>query len=111
LLLAEQLLDAEERKELHRMIFDVEKLVLETEVVPRETEDGIVWVERIIGKMSLYDIEMAIESNLDYYAYFQREDGIIVTKFDVERELEKIKGWLYEKVRQRAQGKRFSRFA
>jgi hypothetical protein len=54
---------------------------------------------------------MAIESNLDYYAYFQREDGVIVTKFDVERELEKIKGWLYEKVRQRAQGKRFSRFA
>lgn len=111
LLLAEQLLGPEEREELHRMIFEIEKLVLETEVYPKEQEDGtIVWVETIRGRLSLYDIEMASESNPDFYAYFQREDGRIITKFDVERELDKIKKWLYDKVRVRAQGRRFQKF-
>ena len=111
LLLAEQFLTDEQREELHSMIFDVEKLVLETEVIPRVDENGkLFWVERIRGKLSLYDIEMAIESNPDYYAYFQREDGTIVTKFDVERELNRIKGWLFAHIRQRASSKRFSKF-
>lgn len=110
-MLARQLLDAEERHELDEMLFEVEKMVLETEIVPKETEDGkLVWVERIRGQMSLYDIEMAMESNMDYYAFFQRDDGSVITKFDVERKLNKIKSWLYTRVRQRAQNRRFQRF-
>jgi hypothetical protein len=110
LLLAEQLVDESERQQLHEMIFNVEKLVLETEIVPKIKEDGtLIWVERIRGRLSLYDIEMALESNPDYYAYFQKEDGTIVTKFDVERELDKIKNWLYGKVRERSTNRRFSK--
>jgi hypothetical protein len=111
LLLAEQLLDPEEREELHQMIFDVEKRVLETAMEPKELEDGtVLWVEKVRGKLSLYDVEMALESNPDYYAYFELEDGTKVTKFDVERELNKIKSWLYQRVRERSIGKRFARF-
>lgn len=110
LLLAEQLLSPAEREELHEMIFNVERLVLETEVIPKEVEGKIVWVERIRGELSLYDIEMAIESNPDYYAYFMKEDGRMVTKFDVERELDRIKKWLFDKVRVRASTRRFTRF-
>lgn len=111
ILLAEQLLDPEEREELHKMIFEVEKTVLETEMEPKEKADGtVVWIERIRGRLSLYDIEMAIESNPDYYAYFEREDGMKITKFDVERQLNRIKSWLYARVRQRSQGRRFSRY-
>lgn len=109
-MLAEQLLDNEERKELMRMIFEVEKMVFETEIVPRELEDGrLIWVERIHGRLSLYDIEMALESNPDYYAYFERQDGRTISKFDIERELNRIKKWLYDKVRDRSQSRRFSR--
>lgn len=111
ILLAEQLLTHDEREELHDMIFDVEKMVLEIEVIPRELTDGrLVWVERIRGELSLYDIEMALESNPDFYAYFQREDGRMITKFDIERELNRIKAWLFEKVRERAENRRFTRF-
>jgi hypothetical protein len=60
--------------------------------------------------MSLYDIEMAIESNADYYAYFEKEDGTVVTKFDVERKLDNIRKWLYETVRVKSQNRRFMRF-
>ena len=110
ILLAEQLLAEEERDELHKMIFDVERLVLETEVIPQETQDGkIVWIERIKSRLSLYDIEMAIESNPDFYSYFEREDGVRVTKFDIERELNRIKAWLFEKVRARSSTRRFRR--
>lgn len=109
-MLAEQLLSQEERNELHKKIFDIEKFVLETEVVPKEYPDGsVVWVERIKGRLSLYDIEMALESNPDYYAYFERSDGSKVTKFDIERELSRIKAWIFEKVRLRSEGRRFSR--
>lgn len=110
LLLAEQLLSPEERNELHEMIFNVERMVLETEIVPKNIDGKFMWVERIIGELSLYDIEMAIESNPDYYAYFQKENGVLISKFDVERELDKIKKWLFDRVRQRAQGRRFTRF-
>lgn len=86
-------------------------MVFETEVIPKEQPDGtLLWVERISGQMSLYDIEMAIESNPDYYSYFTREDGHSVSKFDIERELNKIKSWLYAIVRERSQGRRFTRF-
>jgi len=111
ILLAEQLLDPEERLELHEKLFEVEKMVLETEIIPKEQEDGkVLWVERIKGNLSLYDIEMALESNPDYYCYFERPDGSKVSKFDVERELDRIKKWLYEKVRDRSQGRRFMRY-
>ena len=110
-MLAEQLLDPDEKDELHRMIFDVERLILETEVIPKEQPDGtILWVERISCSLSLYDIEMAIESNSDYYSYFETPDGRRVSRFDVERELDKIKKWLYERVRGRASKRRFNRF-
>ena len=111
ILLAEQLLEPDERLELHEKLFDVEKMVLETEIVPREQGDGtMLWVERIKGNLSLYDIEMAIESNPDYYCYFERPDGSKVTKFDVERELDRIKKWLYGLVRDRSKGRRFMRY-
>jgi len=105
------LLEQDERDALHQRIFDIEKMVFETEVIPKEQADGgIVWVERIKGRMSLYDIEMAIESNPDYYAYFTKVDGSTVSKFDIERELDKVKKWLYQIVRERSQGRRFTRF-
>ena len=105
------MLDPLEREELNEMIFNVEKMVLETEVIPKETEDGkLVWVERITNRLSLYDIEMALESNADYYAYFERDDGTKVSKFDIERELNRIKIFLYNKVRQRATMRRFTKF-
>jgi hypothetical protein len=108
---ANQLLSPEEREELNKKIFEVEKMVFETEMVPREMEDGsIVWVERIAGDLSLYDVEMAVESNPDYYAFFEREDGTVITKFDIERKLNKIKQWIFDIVRKRSEGKRFSRF-
>ena len=111
LLLANQLLDPQEREELNEMIFNVEKMVLETEVVPKETDDGkLVWVERIASRLSLYDIEMDLESNPDYYAYFEKDDGTKISKFDIERELNRIKIFLYTKVRQRASQRRFTKF-
>ena len=83
---------------------------METERFPREMVDGtVMWVERIRGELSLYDIEMAIESNPDFYAYFERADGLKVTKFDVERQLSRLKAWLFEKVRERSSGRRFNR--
>jgi hypothetical protein len=103
-------LDDEEREELHEKIFDIERMVLETERIPREMANGkVVWVERIKGRLSLYDIEMAIESNPDYYAYFERPDGLKVTKFDIERELSRLKSWLFDKVRDRSSNRRFNR--
>lgn len=111
ILLADQLLSAEERLELYKMIFDIEKMVLETEMVSEEQENGeVIWVEKVRGQLSLYDVEMAIESNPDYYAYFEKDDGTVISKFDIERKLDKLRKWLYEKVRSRAQGRRFNKF-
>lgn len=110
ILIAEQLLVPEERETLNQMIFDVEKMVLETEVMPVRQEDGkIVWVERIRGQLSLYDVEMALESNQDYYAFFQKEDGTIISKFDVERKLDGVRKYVYECLRKHAEGMRFNR--
>ena len=104
------LFDPRERVELQRRVFEIEKMVLETEVVPKEDENGqMYWVERIKGKLSIYDIEMAIESNPDYYAFFRREDGRAVSKFDVERELNELKKWIYDRVHAKASVRRFSR--
>lgn len=112
-MLADQFLQTDEdREELRRMIFEVEKLVLETEMVPIEDEQSgkLIWIERVKGERSLYDIEMALESNPDFFAYFIREDGTQITKFDIERRLDVIRKWLYSKVREKAQGRRFQKF-
>lgn len=96
LVLSYQLFADEELTALQQMVADVEAMVFDEE----QLEAGY----------SLYDIEMAIESNPDYYAYFDRSDGIQVTKFDVERRLDKVKQWIFARVRDKAQVRRFSRF-
>lgn len=58
---------------------------------------------------SLYDIEMALESNKDFTAYFERY-GTLIYKFDVERRLNKIKEWIFVLVKQKASQRRFKRF-
>jgi hypothetical protein len=97
-MLSFQLFDptSEQYAELQQMIRDVEELILS----PPQVGAGL----------SLYDIEMAFESNPDYYAYFERDDGVQVTKFDVERELSKIKSWIYQHVRVQAVGRKFQRY-
>lgn len=108
--LANQLLDDQGRQKLQEMIAEVEQMVLETKRVREELPDGSVkWKTVVKGEASLYDIEMAIESNMDYYAYFEKEDGTIVTKFDIERRLDKIRKWIFDSVRERAANRRFSR--
>ena len=89
-----------------------------------EVEDLVLSDKDIASGKTLYDIEMAIESNPDYYAYFQnpRKEVIwvnngmrrvkyaAITKFDVERELNKVKQWIFAVIRDRAEKKRFNRF-
>lgn len=91
-----QLFSDEELESLKRHIRDVELMVF----IPEEISYGL----------SLYDIEMALESNPDFYAYFERQDGDKVSKFDVERRLDKIRQWIFERVREKARARRFSRF-
>ena len=88
--------DSPEYNVLQENIMAIESLVFDE----KEMKAGV----------SLYDIEMAIESNPDYYAYFETSSGNRVTKFDVERELNKIKQWIYAEVRTRASTRRFRRF-
>ena len=76
----------------------------------RQVEETVLDDDQLELGMSLYDIEMAIESNPDYYAYFEKSNGTTITKFDIERELNKIKAWIYSKVREQAVGRKFSRF-
>ena len=76
----------------------------------REVEEMVLDENQITAGLSFYDIDMAIESNQDYYSYFERTDGIQVSKFDVERELSKIKAWIFSNVRVRASGRKFQRF-
>lgn len=92
-----QLFEDEELAELKFMIKGVEELVFTDEEID-------------MGK-SLYDLEMAIESNPDYYSYFEREDtGQTISKFDIERQLNQIKLWIYERVREKARARKFTRF-
>jgi hypothetical protein len=107
---ATQLLDADELVEMERKITKVEMLVNGVDRKVEITEDGEVnIVETSKGRLTLYDIEMAFESNPDYYAFFEREDGVKVTKFDIERELDKIRKWVFLKVKDRAYNMRFTR--
>lgn len=88
--------DSEEYAALQEMVRDIEETVFNE--------------EQIDAGYSLYDIEMLLESNPDYYAYFKKDNGSIVTKFDVERQLNKIKAFIYAKVRERATGRKFQRY-
>ena len=107
---ATQLLDADELVEMEKMITKVEMLVNGEERKVEIMEDGSVNIVSVPkGRLTLYDIEMAYESDPDYYACFEREDGIKVTVFDIERELDKIRKWLFLKVKDRAYGMRFTR--
>jgi hypothetical protein len=76
----------------------------------QQIEQMVLNEDQLRAGHSLYDIEMASESNADYYSYFEKDDGTIVTKFDVERELSKIKAWIYAHVREKAVGRKFLRF-
>jgi hypothetical protein len=87
---------SEEFEQLQLMIQAIEQMVLDD--------------NQLSAGMSLYDVEMAIESNPDYYAFFEKADGTTVTKFDIERELSKIKSWIYGKVRERAVGRKFVKY-
>jgi hypothetical protein len=99
MLLAFQLFDPKtpEYEQLQVMIEEVEWMVF----TPDEINSGF----------SLYDIEMAMESNPDFFSFFVMDDnGNMITKFDIERELNKIKSWIYSKVREKAIGRKFQRF-
>jgi hypothetical protein len=129
---AKQLLNAEQEKRLSNMVREVEKMVLEEEFwfniflckkcqAVWKTEDD--WyevatcknpncksydVKLIQERHSLYDIEMAIESNRDYTAFFNRY-GQKIYKFDVDRKLNKIKEWIFVIVKEKASSIRFNR--
>lgn len=75
----------------------------------QQVEYMVLDEDQINAGFSLYDIEMALESNPDFYSFFERSDGLIVTKFDVERKLNEIKQWIYSIVRQKAVGRKFQR--
>jgi len=107
---ATQMLEADELVEMEKMIGKVEMIVNGSDTKVEVMEDGtVILVETSKGQLTLYDIEMAFESNPDYYAFFERDDGIKVTKFDIERELDRIRKWLFLKVKDRAHNMRFTR--
>lgn len=60
-------------------------------------------------RQSLFDIEMCIESNKDYMAFFTRYHNKI-SKFDIERRLNAIKQWVMNIVREKSSKRRFKRF-
>jgi hypothetical protein len=88
--------DTEQYAVLQEAIKDIELMVLDE--------------EQIASGLSLYDLEMAIESNADYYSFFVRNDGQTVSKFDVERELNKVKAYIYAEVGKIARGRKFQRY-
>jgi predicted Zn-ribbon and HTH transcriptional regulator len=129
---AKQLLNHEQEKRLASMVREVEKMVLEEEFyynvfVCKSKECNHVWrteddwyevascpkcksydAKLVQERHSLYDIEMAIESNRDFTAFFNRY-GAKIYKFDIERKLNKIKEWVFVIVKEKAQSRRFTR--
>jgi len=95
-LLANQLLDGEDNIQMHLMIEQIEKLCLSLD----ERKKGLIF----------YDVEMMLESSMDYSAYFEHDDGKRVYKLDVDRELSKIKVFIFDKVKEKASKRRFSKF-
>ena len=88
--------DTEQYAVLQEAIRGIEKMVLDP--------------EHLAAGFSLYDVEMALESNPDFFAFFAKGDGSIVTKFDVERELNKIKAYIFGEVRILSTGRKFQRY-
>jgi hypothetical protein len=95
-LLANQLLEGEDNVQLHLMIEQIERLCLSVD----ERKKGLVF----------YDVEMMIESSQDYSAYFEHDNGKRVYKLDVDRELSKIKVFIFDKVKEIGSQRRFSKF-
>lgn len=130
-ILAKQLLEDEEEKRMFVMVTALEHYVLEEEhwynvfVCKKcdhswQTENdwfefetclkcGSYNIVLVKERHSLYDIEMALESNKDFTAYFTRY-GQQIYKFDVERRLNKIKEWIFVLVKQKSSQRRFKRW-
>jgi predicted Zn-ribbon and HTH transcriptional regulator len=131
MVLAFQLLNTDEQKILKKQIEEIEQMVLEDDVLfnvykcndckykwktktdwfdiqgcPKCRGMNIVSLQE---RQSLFDIEMACESNRDYNAFFLRY-GDRVDKFSIERRLIKIKQWVFMIIRERAGSRRFKRF-
>lgn len=132
MILSFQLINPEEQKILKKKIEEVEKMVLEEDFLfnkykcldcNKKFRTRVDWfdlsegcpkcqslnIETVRDRHSLYDIEMSMESNRDYNAFFLRY-GDKISKFDVERKLIKIKEFVFRLVRERAQSRRFKRF-
>ena len=75
-----------------------------------EVEFFVLDDDQLDAGYSLYDIEMASESISDYFSYFVKDNGVVITKFDVERKLNNIKSWIYARVREKSTSRRFQRF-
>jgi len=95
-LLANQLLEGEDNVQLHLMIENIERMCLSID----ERKKGLVF----------YDVEMMLESSQDYSSYFEHDDGKRVYKLDVDRELSKIKSFIFDKVKEIGSQRRFSKF-
>lgn len=130
-ILAKQLLNEEQEKKLLKMIQDVENFTLEKEncynnfsckdcknkwktmedwfELEKCTKCKSSNIELLKDRQSLYDIEMAIESNADYTSYFERY-GERITKFDIERKLSKVKEWVFIIIKQKSVKRRFRKF-
>lgn len=126
-----QLLNEQEKAVLGRMIHQVEKMVLEDDVMFNYYMCNICkykwksekdWfdisncpkcmkndVETLQERMGIYDIEFAFESNRDYSSYFLKY-GQRIYRIDVERRLERIKTFIFNVVRERSSKRRFRRF-
>jgi len=132
MILAFQLLEPEEQKVLKQKIEEIEKSVLEDDVLynrykclscgykfrsktdwfdlkkgcPRCNDINIKTVK---DRNSLWDIEFSMESNQDFGAFFIRY-GDRIYKTDLERKLVKIKQYIFIKIRELASSRRFKRF-
>lgn len=131
MVLSFQLLEPEEQKILKKKIEEVEHMVLEDDFIFNKykclqcnykfktktdwfdikgcPKCGSMNIDTVSDRQSLYDIEMGMESNRDYNAFFIRY-GVRISKFDIERKLNLIKQWLFYKIRERASSRRFKRF-
>lgn len=131
MILAFQLLEPEEQKILKTRIEEIEHTVLEDDVLYNrykcldcnyKFKSKTDWfdihgcpkcqsmnIKTVQDRHSLYDIEMAIESNRDFGSFFMRY-GRRITKFDVERKLNRIKQFIFNIIRERASQRRFKRF-
>ena len=66
-------------------------------------------IKTVNDRISFFDIELSMESNRDFGAFFLRY-GERISKNDVERKLVKIKSWIFASIHQQASQRRFKRF-